>query len=217
MKKRWRVLTLFISIFLRNRSLSDARWFYGKKRKIGKENLYLTENRLSWNEMCCASDNHNYNVSHMCKRIFKFEQLLTKYQIFTILPQISHFYKNRNFSGISNFLDQLFHPYKFFGRDMSGILFFIFASCEPLSFLLSWLKYVSTVTEFELTYKNVYCIIYALVKKFQPIWFCLSWFNIETIRIKFQRNIPMWHIALTTSFQINSKNYFSKVFTQPGR
>ena len=29
-------------------------------RKIGKGNLYLTENRLSWNEMCCASDNHNY-------------------------------------------------------------------------------------------------------------------------------------------------------------
>ena len=24
------------------------------------------------------------------------------------------------------------HPYKFHGRDMSGILFFIFASCEPL-------------------------------------------------------------------------------------
>ena len=35
---------------------------------------------------------------------------------------------------ICNFLDQLLHPYKFYGRDMSGILFFIFASCEPLSF-----------------------------------------------------------------------------------
>ena len=35
-----RVLALFISIFLRNWSLSDARWFYGKKRKIGMENLY---------------------------------------------------------------------------------------------------------------------------------------------------------------------------------
>ena len=58
----WRrgVLALFISIFLRNRSLSDARWFYGKTRTIGKGNLYLTENhQLSWNEMY--------------KRIFKFE------------------------------------------------------------------------------------------------------------------------------------------------
>ena len=33
---------------------------------------------------------------------------------------------------ICNFLDQLLHPYKFYDRDMSGILFFIFASCEPL-------------------------------------------------------------------------------------
>ena len=32
-----------------------------------------------------------------------------------------------------HFLDQLLHPYKFHGRDMSGILFFIFASCEPLT------------------------------------------------------------------------------------
>ena len=28
--------------------------------------------------------------------------------------------------------DELLHPYKFYGRDMSGILIFIFASCEPL-------------------------------------------------------------------------------------
>ena len=28
------------------------------------------------------------------------KQLLTKYQIFTILPQISHFHKYRNFSSI---------------------------------------------------------------------------------------------------------------------
>ena len=62
------------------------------------------------------------------------KQLLTKYQIFTILPQISHFYKYRNFSSIfCNFLHQLLHPYKFYGRDVPGILFFIFASFEPLN------------------------------------------------------------------------------------
>ena len=61
---------------------------------------------------------------------------MTKYQIFTILPRIPHFHKNRNFSRIfATFSDQLLHPYKCYGRDMSGILFFIFASCEPLSFL----------------------------------------------------------------------------------
>ena len=67
--RKGRVLALFTSIFLRNRSLSDARWFCGKKRKIGKGNLYLTENRLSWNEMCCASDNHYY-MCHTCAKEF---------------------------------------------------------------------------------------------------------------------------------------------------
>ena len=69
MKKRRRVLALFISIFLRNRSLSDARWFYGKKRKIGKENLYVTENWLSGIEMCFASGNHN-DMCHTCAKEF---------------------------------------------------------------------------------------------------------------------------------------------------
>ena len=31
----------------------------------------------------------------------------------------------------------MLHPYKFYGRDMSGILFFIFASCHPLK-AFSW-------------------------------------------------------------------------------
>ena len=49
-----------------------------------------------------------------------------------ILPQISHFYKCRNFSSIfATFLDQLLHPYKFYGRECQEYSF-IFASCEPL-------------------------------------------------------------------------------------
>ena len=36
---------------------------------MGKGNLYITENRLSWNEMCCASDNHNY-MCHTCAKEF---------------------------------------------------------------------------------------------------------------------------------------------------
>ena len=44
------------SIFLRNRSFSNTGWFWGKKCTIGKGNLYLTENQLSWNKMWCASD-----------------------------------------------------------------------------------------------------------------------------------------------------------------
>ena len=45
---------------MRNRSLSNARWFYGKKRKIRKGNLYLTENRLERNELLFAEGYHSY-------------------------------------------------------------------------------------------------------------------------------------------------------------
>ena len=41
--------------------------FTAKKRKIGKGNLSLTENRLSRNEMWCVSDNHNY-MCHTCAK-----------------------------------------------------------------------------------------------------------------------------------------------------
>ena len=44
--------------------------------------------------MWCVTDNHNY-MCHMCAKgfldsNFDFKQLLSKYQIFTKLPQISH-------------------------------------------------------------------------------------------------------------------------------
>ena len=40
-----------------------------KNSKIGKGNLYLTENRLSRNEMWGAVDNHNY-MCHICAEEF---------------------------------------------------------------------------------------------------------------------------------------------------
>ena len=49
--------------------MCKARWFYGKKSKIGKGNFYLTENRLSGNEMWSAADNHNYTC-HMYAKGF---------------------------------------------------------------------------------------------------------------------------------------------------
>ena len=36
-----------------------------KTAKLGRGNMYLTENRLSRNDMWCAEDNHNY-VSYIC-------------------------------------------------------------------------------------------------------------------------------------------------------
>ena len=60
------------------------------------------------------------------------KQLLKKYQIFKNLPQLHIFTKIAIFQVRLNFLDQLLQPYKFHGKAMPGILFFIFASCEPL-------------------------------------------------------------------------------------
>ena len=79
------VFALFKSIFLRNRSLSNARWFYGKKSRIGKGNLHLTENRLSRNEMWCAVGNHDY-MSLICAK-----GLLDSNFNYAVIDKISNF------------------------------------------------------------------------------------------------------------------------------
>ena len=78
---------LFKSIFLRNQSLSNDRWFYGKKCKIGKRDLYLTENWLSGNKMWCVADNHNY-MCHICAKRF-----LDSNFNWTVIDKISNFHK----------------------------------------------------------------------------------------------------------------------------
>ena len=56
-----------------NQSFSNARWFNKKKknRKIVKGNLYLTENRLSRNEMWRGADidNHHDHMCHICAKM----------------------------------------------------------------------------------------------------------------------------------------------------
>ena len=50
--------------------------------------------------MWCAADNHNYMhgiCTKDCQILALIKQLLTKYQIFTKLPQISHCYENNKF------------------------------------------------------------------------------------------------------------------------
>ena len=64
-----KVFVLFNSIFLKNRSLTNGRGFYGEKRKIGKRNLYLSEDQLSRNEIWCATDKHSYTC-HVCAKGF---------------------------------------------------------------------------------------------------------------------------------------------------
>ena len=50
--------------------------------------------------MCCTSDNHNYMCHTCAKEFFNKAVFDKKYQSFTILPQISHYHKYRNFSSI---------------------------------------------------------------------------------------------------------------------
>ena len=61
--------------------------------------MYLTENRLSRNEMWCAVDNHNYICATYVQKDFRtsnlMKRLLRKYHFFTKLPQTSHIHKNR--------------------------------------------------------------------------------------------------------------------------
>ena len=65
-------------------------------------NLYLIENWLSRNEIWCAADINN-NMCHIGAKEFLdsnfklIKQLLTKYQIFTKFPRISHIHKNGYF------------------------------------------------------------------------------------------------------------------------
>ena len=47
--------------------------FTVKKRKIGKGNLFLTENRFSKNEIWCAVVYRNQMRHIMCKTIFRFQ------------------------------------------------------------------------------------------------------------------------------------------------
>ena len=99
-KKRRRVMALFISIFLKKRSLSNARWFLAEKRKIEKGNLYLTKNWFGKNESCCAKDNHNY-MSSMYEKEFSNSNfnlaVIAKYRFFKKLPQISQVHKSYYF------------------------------------------------------------------------------------------------------------------------
>ena len=74
----------------------------------------------------------------MCKRIFKFELQLSIYcqniKFLRHCPKFHFFTQIVIFLVYLQLLDQLLHPYKFYRRDMSGILFFIFANCEPLRY-----------------------------------------------------------------------------------
>ena len=77
-------------------------------------------------------------MCHVCAKGYldsNFNQaVIAKISIFhEIAPNFTYSQKSLFFKYNWNFFDQLLLPYKFYGRDTVGMLFFIFASCEPLT------------------------------------------------------------------------------------
>ena len=109
--------------------------FTVQKRKIGKGNLYLKSIKLKRNVLCCSKS--QFCMLHMCERMFRFDLQLSSYwqnnKFSRNCPKFHIFTKIVIFQvHLHLFLDQLVYSDKFHSRDISEILFFIFASCEPL-------------------------------------------------------------------------------------
>ena len=94
----FKIFFFFFFFLLRNRSLSNARWFCSKKRNNGKGNLYLTENQFGRNKNYLKEDNHNYMVTWV-KKNSQIRASTSSYwnRIFIELPQISHIDKKSEF------------------------------------------------------------------------------------------------------------------------
>ena len=79
----------------------------------------------------------------MCKRIYKFELQWSSYwqniKFSRYYPKFHIFTKIVIFKYICNFLDQLLHPYKFYGRDMSGLRNTLFHFCQLWA--VKWPRY----------------------------------------------------------------------------
>ena len=137
---------------MRNRSLSNAGWFYGKKRKIGKGNFYSTENQLRGNVKWCLQIISIICITYVQKkfkiRSFMIKAVIYKISNFNEIAQISHIHKNRIFQSIiGTFWDQPLLPYKFHGKDIKGIWFFNFCQLWAVkvmpigySVLLPWIQ-----------------------------------------------------------------------------
>ena len=116
--------------------------------------------------MCCAADNHNY-ICHTCAKEFLRFQL-----------QLSSYWQNITFSqNCPKF--RIFTKIVFHGSDMSGILFFIFASCELLSLYMlmsstdDWLKFPNFFPRFSKFMFSLFVVVKSMYKtsrrnRFEP-------------------------------------------------
>ena len=163
-KESRRVLAIFKDIFLRNKFLSNVKWFYGKKTQNWEGNLYLTENR--WKEMWCAEDQIQLYVS--CKKsIFRFELWLSSYSqniifFFKLLP-ILHIHKNRNYSSmIGNRQTNCFYPMNLWQGHVRNVLFHscqLWAAMTKQSYIYSKRRFLIYGELFGLWCATLLCLI----------------------------------------------------------
>ena len=107
-----------------------------KAKREGKPVFNWKSIKLKRNVLCFRQT--QLYVSHVCKRIFKFELQLSSYwqniKFSRCCPKFHIITKIVIFQFFCNFLDQLLHPYEFYGRGMSVILFW------PIPASRLWLK-----------------------------------------------------------------------------
>ena len=126
-------------------------------------------------------------VTHVQKNFWiwaSIKHLLTKYQIFTILPQILHFHKNRNFSSIfAIFETNCFIPINFMaGACQEYFFFLIFTSCEPLN-----ICFIHTVGNQNWSYSYY---------RSRISYFCLPWLHNGYVMRKYLLTSLFWWLLV---------------------
>ena len=134
-KESDRFFAIFKSIFLKNRSLSNAWWWFCGKTQNWEGNLYFTENRLSRNEMRRASDNHI--MCHICAKELSdrtlIKQLFTKYNFFKEIAPNFTYSKNHNFLSITGTFSTNRLLKISWQRHVRNVLFHF---CQPLTIII---------------------------------------------------------------------------------
>ena len=115
------------------------------------------------------------------------KKFLTKYQIFTILPQISHFHKFCNFSSIfATFETNCFIPINFMAGTCQEYSF-IFASCHPLKQLSIWIPQSSSI------HPSIFPFILTFAASPSPNLTILSYKLYRSLCVKVNRMLQLFY------------------------
>ena len=114
-------------------------------------------------------------------------QLLTEYQFFKKLSQISNTHKNRNLKYNWTFLDQLLLPYEFDGRDMLRNLLFHFCLLWVIKPSLLWKTSLSHLKVFKNFFSPNFGNFYSFSVYLQCFWGNLHTFQEFFSSVRFRK------------------------------